>query len=134
MRRLMTIFLLCFSGCVTHNYDNAKMLMERNDFPAAVEAALLFVEKCLKIINALEQELRKNRLSIICWGDKLPPMLDIIQQYVNFHAALTKEKQEVEQRLTTRIEGVGVPASLQVCRQKCRVVAVNCLEHIGRTL
>ena len=27
-------------------------------------------------------------------------MLDIIQQYANFHAALTKEKQEVEQRLT----------------------------------
>ena len=27
-------------------------------------------------------------------------MPDIIQQYANFHAALTKEKQEVEQRLT----------------------------------
>ena len=60
MRRLMTIFLLCFSGCVTHNYDNAMMLMERSDFPAAVEAAPLWCEKALKIINALEQELEEE--------------------------------------------------------------------------
>ena len=60
MRQLMIIFLLCFSGCVTTNYDNAKMLMERNGFPVAVEAAPLFVEKCLKIINALEQELEEE--------------------------------------------------------------------------
>ena len=57
MKRLIPLLLLCCVGCVTNNYDNAKMLMERNDFPAAVEAAPLFVEKCLKIINALEQEL-----------------------------------------------------------------------------
>ena len=42
MRWLMTIYLLCFSGCETHNYDNAKMLMERSDFPAAVEAVPLW--------------------------------------------------------------------------------------------
>ena len=45
---------------MTHNYDNAKTLMERSDFPAAVEAAPLWCEKALKIINALEQELEEE--------------------------------------------------------------------------
>ena len=60
MKLLILLFLMLNVGCVTRNLDNAKMLMERSDFPAAVEAAPLWCEKALKIINALEQELEEE--------------------------------------------------------------------------
>ena len=60
MKLLILLLLMLNVGCVTRNLDNAKTLMERNDFPAAVEAAPLWCKKALKIINALEQELEEE--------------------------------------------------------------------------
>ena len=60
MKLLILLLLMLNVGCVTRNLDNAKILMERSGFPVAVEAAPLWCEKALKIINALEQELEEE--------------------------------------------------------------------------
>jgi len=60
IRISLLLLTLLLAGCLVKRLDNAARLMDRPDFPAAVNAAPEWTRDALKTINALEEELEAN--------------------------------------------------------------------------
>ena len=60
MKKLIWLSLGLNVACVNHNLENSQRLINRADFPQAVEAAPEWVRDALKTINKLEEELENK--------------------------------------------------------------------------
>lgn len=61
MKPLITLLLLSLCGCCTGaRYDNARRLVERQDWASARDAAPAWCRDALRTINDLEYELERK--------------------------------------------------------------------------
>ena len=56
----MLVSLLCLPGCIQTKLNNAERLMNRSDFPDAVQGAPEWTRDALRTINELEERIEAD--------------------------------------------------------------------------
>ena len=60
MRKWMLALLLCLPGCIQTKLNNTERLMNRSDFPDAVQGAPEWTRAALRVVSELEERIESQ--------------------------------------------------------------------------